>query len=332
MAPLALLPYRVALWTWFVAIDLTLVLGIRALVRFAAPDAGAYVWMASAGIVLASAVIRWGLRPLQPAPLVLGLLCFFVVALHTDRPRTALCIAMGATVAKMTLALPFLGLLALHRRFGAVAASLAALAGLNALGFLRMGASLADYRLNIAKLDDWNNINSMDPWRPVALPRLDWSYLFYGLWNNVPLARGANLVASALAFVWLVREGLRARTPPTLAATTLFLAPIVCFGSLCVYHHQYDACLFFAPALLACFLWRRPLGRVWPYALVAPFLLMILFLPVAQTQRILESIFGLRGFGLLKLSFPVVTTVALVGSMAILRLRAAEFERYEVGG
>jgi len=327
MAPLALLPYGVAKWVWFFFIDVALVFGIRALVRTAAPSSKAYLWMSCAGVVLLSAAIRWGLMLLQAAPLVLGLLCLFVAQLHGGRRAGVLAISVFVTSVKMTLALPFLGLLALHRRFGAAAASIGAWLALNALGFWRMGGgSFSGYRQNIAILEALDNISSPDPWRPIALPRLDWFYLIYGLSSNLRLARILALAISAVVLVWLVREAQRDQSSPTLTRSALFLGPLVCFGSLCVYHHQYDACLFFAPALLACLLWPRRRAHFWVYMLFAPLLLEILFLPIGRVQSILESAWGLVGVGVLKLSFPVVVTLALVGSLVILRLHDVELD------
>lgn len=327
LAPLALLPYSTAKWVWFLLIDAALVFGIRALVRTAAPSSKPHVWMSCAGIVLLSAAIRWGLMLLQAAPLVLGLLCLFVALLHGKRGAGVLAISVFVTSVKMTLALPFLGLLALHRRFGAVAASAGAWIALNALGFWRMGGgSFSGYRQNIAILEALDNISSPDPWRPIALPRLDWFYLIYGLSSNLRLARVLALAISAIVFLWLLREAMRDRSRPTLTRSALFLAPFVCFGSLCVYHHQYDACLFFAPALLACFLWPRRRAHFWVYVLFAPLLLEILFLPIGRVQSVLQSAWGLFGVGVLKLSFPVVVTLALVGSLLTLRLHDVEFD------
>jgi hypothetical protein len=230
-----------------------------------------------------------------------------------------------ATAVKITLAVPFLGLLALHRRFGAIAASLATWAGLNALGFLRMGAgSLNDYRENVAQLEAIDNINSPDPWRPIALPRLDWSYLFYGLTKNLAASRLAGLVASGVLGLWLLREGIRHRQHENLTSTTLFLLPLVCLGSLCVYHHQYDACLFFAPAILIFLLWGRRRGPIWCYGLMGPLLLMILLLPIGKMQSLFESMWGLTGVGVTKLAFPVAVVLTLAGSLLILRMRSPE--------
>jgi hypothetical protein len=324
MIPLALLPYPAAKLVWFLAIEMALLFGIRALARLAAPGAAAHVWMTCAAVVLMSAAIRWGMMLLQAAPFVLGLLCLFVAALHGNRPHRAAALAILATAMKMTLAFPFLGLLVLHRRFGALVAALATWVGLNAVGFLRMGTgSFADYRQNMAQLEALNNISSPDPSRPIALPRLDWTYLFYGLSKNLPVSRIAGFALSAAVFFWLLREGLRARTPPNVTTTTLFLMPLVCLGSLCVYHHQYDACLFFAPALLAYLVLGSPRTPTWPALLLAPLLLMILLLPIGRVQGVLYGLFGLPGVTLLKLTFPTAFTLALAGSLTILHRGAA---------
>jgi hypothetical protein len=181
--------------------------------------------------------------------------------------------------------------------------------------------SFADYRQNMAHLEALDGISSPDPSRPIALPRLDWSYLFYGLSKNLPVSRIAALALGAAVFLWLVREALRVNPPANLTTTALFLPPLVCLGSLGVYHHQYDACLFFAPALLAYFVLGRPRTITWPLLLVAPLLLMILLLPIGRVQGVLESLMGLPGVTLLKLTFPVAFTMALGGCLAILRDR-----------
>src|SRR5207247_3411839 len=114
----------------------------------------------------------------------------FVAALHRDRPRLAVAIATLVLFLKVTLALPFLGLLAVYRRFGVVFAAVGSWIIVNVLGFWRLGPqSFAGYRKNIAVLEDVSQISSPDLWRPVALPRLDWVSLGYGLSKNMTLSR-----------------------------------------------------------------------------------------------------------------------------------------------
>jgi len=274
-----------------------------------------------AGIVLMSAAMRWGMMLLQLAPIVLGLLCLFVVALHTGRPKLAMAIAMLVLWMKMTLAVPFLGLLGVYRRFGALFAVVASWLALNVFGFWRFGNnSFAGYRQNIALLEDITKISSPDPWRTVALPRLDWVSLAYGITLNLTLSRILSLVLGAVFALWLLRAWWSSSKTLTLENTALFLPALVCFGSAAVYHHQYDAVLFFAPALLA---WVCLERRITLAALLcAPLLLMIVAMPIGKVQDVLLQWLGLFGVGLLKLSFPVVFTLALFGSMLNLSRRS----------
>lgn len=320
MLPFALLPYGAARLAWLLTIDLTLIFGIRSLVRFAAPGAGSHVWVFCVGVILLSSALRWGMMLLQGAPLVLGLLCWFVVALNGDRPRLAATLGILAVAVKMTLALPFLGLLVLRRRFGAALAAGGVWAALNAIGFWLMGGgAFKEYRQNVALLESFGNINAPDPWNPLSLPRLDWTSLFFGLSGNLPAARIISLILAALVSLWLVREGLRTPQPASLRSTALFLPPLVCLGSLCVYHHQYDASLFFAPALLSYFALGKQLRPRWAVFLALPLVGMILVLPIGVAQKFASALLGVLGVGLLKLSFPVAFTLALAGSLIVLR-------------
>src|SRR5262245_36961006 len=202
--PLVLLPYVMAKWTFVALIDIAVVLGLRALVRAAAPKAPAGLWMIAAGLALASAAMRWGLMLLQVAPLVFGLLCWFVSALHTDRRRLAVGVAMLAMWLKMTLALPFVGLLALRRRWAGAAIVVSSWVALNVLGFWRMGPdSFADYQRSIARLGELGNIDSPDLWRGVALPRLDWVPMIYSLTLNLSVARAVAMALSGAVGLWL---------------------------------------------------------------------------------------------------------------------------------
>lgn len=328
LLPFGLLPYETAKLLFFVLLNAAMLMGIRSLVRLVAPERPAYAWLIAAGVVMMSAAIRWGMMLLQGAPLMLGLLCFLVVALHRGRPRLALAIGVVATAFKMTLALPFLGLLLLHRRFGAVAAAGLAWIGCNVLGFLRMGpAAFATYQTSVAKFEDVNdvtNINSPDPWTLVSLPRLDWVYLFYGVTGHVTLSRLLSLACSGLVALGLLYLGWRAPRPSStpdaasVSTSTTFLAALVCLGSLCVYHHQYDLCLLFAPLIMAWFAGPAVRTPAWAPWLVAPVALVMLLLPIGTAGNMLYDAFGSRGVGLMKLSFPLVLTAALIGSLAVI--------------
>jgi hypothetical protein len=329
MLPFAALPYALGKFVWHSTIVLTLIFGIRSLVRFAMPRAGNHVWMFCAGIVLLSSALRWGMMLLQGAPLVLGMLCFFIAAANGNRPKLAAALAILAVAVKMTLALPFLGILLLRRRLLPVIAAGATWAALNALGFAIMGhGAFASYRANVGDLESFGNINAPDPWNPLSLPRLDWTTLVYGVTGNLSLARAASLALTAAVALWLLREGLRTRDPLSAQSTALFLPPLVCLGSLCVYHHQYDAALFFAPALLGALVLGPELRPRWAVYLTLPLIAMLLLLPIGLAQRIAENMLGLTGVGLLKLTFPVAFNLALIGSLvALSRSRSEAVDR-----
>jgi hypothetical protein len=329
MLPFAALPYQAGKLLWFLTMEVVLVLGIRRLVKVVVPRAGEHVWLACAAIISVSAALRWAMILLQGAPLLVGLLCWFVAAQEEGRPRLSAALAILAVALKMTLSLPFLGLLLLRRRYFAVAGAAGTWLLLNVVGFWRMGAaSLPDYRASVAGLEAFGNINSPDPWNVRTSPRLDWTSLFYGAFGNISLARLATLAATGLVALWLLREGLRVRAPYSVRSTALFLPPLVCLGSLCVYHHHYDVSLFFVPVLL----WGLVLGREssprWGVFMAAPLLGIMLLLPFGFAQNMASKLFGEHGIGLLKLSFPVALTAALIGSLAMLfrGLREAEPE------
>ncbi len=319
MLPFALVPFALGRMLWLLAMDAMLVFGVRSLVKRLAPSAQSHVWLLFAGVILLSSALRWAMLLLQGAPFVLGLLCWFVAALHGGRTRLATALAIVAVAMKMTLALPFVGLLMLQRRFGAVVASGATWIALNVLGFLRMGSgAFHDYQSSVGKLEAFGDINSPDPWNVNTSPRLDWTSLFYGTTGNLPVSRLATLALAGLVALWLLREGYRAKDPRSLRSTAFFLAPLVCLGSLCVYHHHYDAGLFYAPVLVLYFVvgLRKLRGPgLW---LMLPLLALLLLLPIGVVQNVAGSLLGARGIGLMKLSFPVAFSCALVGSLILL--------------
>ncbi len=320
LLPFALLPYQAGKFAWTATMLLVLVLGVRSLVRSLAPKRADYVWMFCAGVLLLSSATRWAMLLLQGAPLVLGLLCWFFATLHGKQPRLSAVLAIIAVALKMTLSLPFLGLLLLCRRFGTTAASVGTWVALNGLGFLRMGrSSFHDYQASIGKLEALGDINSPDPWNLNTSPRMDWTSLFYGLSGNLPASRLATLALAGLVSLYLFVEALRIRDPLSVRSSALFLGPLVCLGSLCVYHHHYDSSLFFAPVLVLYFVfgWQHLKGlALW---LLLPILAMMLVLPVGLAQTLANMVCGERGSGLIKLAFPVFFSLALAGSLLLLR-------------
>jgi hypothetical protein len=88
MLPFALLPYGIGKLVWLALLIGAIAGGVRLLLGVVAPKL-VLVWPLVAGLVLLSASVRWGMTALQGAPLLLGLLCVLIAALHTDRPRLA---------------------------------------------------------------------------------------------------------------------------------------------------------------------------------------------------------------------------------------------------
>jgi hypothetical protein len=319
MLPFAALPYQAGKLLWFLVMEAVLILGIRRLVKVLSPRSGEHVWLLLAAIVTLSAAVRWGMILLQGAPFIVGLLCWFVAAQESNRPRTAAALAVLAVAMKMTLSLPFLGLLLLRRRLMATMLAGGTWMLLNILGFWRMGPqSLPDYRVSVAGLEAFGNINSPDPWNVRTSPRLDWTALFYGVSGNIALSRLATLAAAALVSLWLLREGWRVRAPFDVRSTALFLPPLVCLGSLCVYHHHYDLSPFFVPVLLWLFVLRPVAQPRWAVWLSLPLLAMMLLLAFGKAQDVAGALLGETGIGLLKLSFPVALTLSLCGSLLVL--------------
>src|SRR5579872_3937222 len=326
MAALAPIPYHPAWVLWFVVENVVLVLGIRSLVRALVPEARTQLWTLAAGLILLSAGIRWGMMLLQGAPLVLGLLCYFLAHLNERRPQTSAALAIVATAFKITLALPFLGLLLLHRRFRAVVAAVGTWVVLNVVGFWRMGGdSFVDYRTSTAAFEAIapQNINSPNPWSIVSLPRLDWVSALYGLSGDAVFARVTSAVCALGAAGWIIYEGLRLRQRPGPVENALFVTPLICLGSLSVYHHQYDLCLFFAPVLLLCLGPRVLRTPVWAVSLDLPLIAMLAVLPIGAAGDALFAVGGASGVAILKLAFPACLTLAFVGSLAALHVNVA---------
>jgi hypothetical protein len=306
---------------WFALLCGSIVVGVRALVRAARPKAGPELWAITSGVVLLSACVRWGMTPQQGAPLMLGLLCLFLAALHGERAWVALALAIVAVALKMTLALPFLALLVLHRRYAAVAATLAASAVFDVAGFVRVGGlrTLSLYQENVRQLEAFGDINTPDPWDPLSVARLDWTYLFYGLTGNLGAARLATLLLSGAVALWLLIEMLRVRRPIDVTTSAAFLAPTVLLGCACVYHHHYDISPFVAPLVVLALRARDVRPPAWTVAALAPLVVIMALLPAAQIGPLAVRLFGPSGVGLKNLMFPLSLSLAMAGSLAILR-------------
>jgi hypothetical protein len=317
---LGVMPYGLAHDVWLALMVGAMVLGVRSLVQLARPEAPSYTWQIAAAVVLLSSCVRWGMTIAQGAPLIMGLLCLFVVALHRGLLWQAALLAAFATAFKVTLALPFLGLLFFYRRYGVLAAVLGTWVLLNAIGFARLGgmSALHAYQHNIQGLELLDDINSPDPWRLVALPRLDWIFLLYGVTGNLPLARLGTLLLGAAVGLFLLWQVRRVRQPE-LTTTAVVLLVLVCLTNTVVYHHHYDVSLIAAPLVLWWAVSSRPVLPSRAIMLAVPLLVIVTFWPVATLHHFALDRFGPIGWGLMNLVYPVVTTLAMIGGLVMLR-------------
>jgi len=286
-------------------------------------------WTVVAGVVLLSASIRWGMTPLQGAPLIVGLLCLFVAYLDSGKYLPAFAITTFVLILKFTVALPFVGLMLLHRRWREIAAAIA-IAGLaHVVGFWRVGglAAWRAYAQGIAALETRGSINTPDPWDPTSSPRVDWNYLYTGLTGDPQLAKRLSLATTVLVASWLLWSAWRLRGRLDRQTTACLLLALTCLGTLCVYHHHYDVSAMLVPLLMLGALHRGDVFRL-PASfllLAGPLVAMMALFPVAIAQRLLLSLGGPAAVGYMNIAFPTCVTLALIaGCLLIQRLQAHE--------
>jgi hypothetical protein len=327
--PFVALSFRKAQLLWLATLVAAVVLGIRTLLRVLGEPGREVPWTVVAGIVLFSASIRWGMTPLQGAPLIVGLLCLFVACLDSGKYLPAFAITTFVLVFKPTVALPFGGLLLLHRRFREIAAA-SAIAGMaHVAGFARVGglAAFRAYTEGIAKLEAPGSLNTPDPWDPKSSPRIDWIYLYTGLTGDSQLAKQLSLATTAFVASWLLWSAWRVRARLDQQTTACFLLALTCLGMLCVYHHHYDVSAVIVPLLMLAALHR---GRVFRLPanfllLAGPLVAMIALFPVAIGAQLLRSLGGRAAVGYMNIAFPSCVTLALIaGCLLIQRLQTHE--------
>lgn len=329
--PIALLPYWFAQIAWFAILNAAIIWGVRAIVKLASPTATRGVWLLAAGVVLISSCTRWSMTQLHGPPLVFALLAFLLVALYKDRPVVAFVVVTVATAFKFTMALPFFGLLLLHKRYGVLIGSLAFAGTLNLIGFARVGglSAVKDYSAQAQILESIGTVNSPSPWDRQSAPRLDWPYLLNGLTGYLPLSRILALILFVACCVWLFRKNLQIPRPLSLDVSAAFLISMVCLGVLCVYHHHYDIVPLLVPLLVVFVRFREfePYQNRLALKLMMPLIAMIALLPVAISDRIAVAILGDLGFGLLNMTYSVATTLMLISSLIIIQRIAINAHR-----
>jgi hypothetical protein len=323
LLPFTLLPYTAAQTLWFIVLAASVLVGTVLLLRRLRPSLPMAVCLLAAGAVLFASCMRWSMTPLQGAPLLVGLLALMVLELHANRTWTVLLIALFALAFKFTLAIPFLGLLLLFRRFELIAGSVAIVGVMNVVGFLRVGGinAVHQYLTGMAGWEQLGTIDTPDPWDTQEIPRLDWTVLVDGVTRDVQLSHALGTVIAVLVALWLLKEFRWIGRPTSLSITAAFLAPLVLLSLESTYHHHYDACLMVIPIVIFIGGWRElRLGhQAGAVLLLAPFAMLITVLPIAGAQQVLLRAFGDLGLGLLNLGFPLATTLAMLGSLLILR-------------
>lgn len=303
LLPLAVLPYRVALMLWTGLLLFILPCAVWRLLRVIAPRLSIEYQLLVVGTVFASSSLRWGVQLLQPAPLVAALCALFIADVLTGKTRRAAVWSVLALSFKMTLALPFVGVWLVQRRFGTVCAVLAFWLLVMVAGFGLAGGSqaVADYRQSTATMEtETREVNSPNPYLPQSLPRLDFAYITHWVQPESPLAKTGALLLTGASVLILAVLGIKAgRAGQTDAVVLLFFMAFSCLTLLAVYHHHYDVALMI-PAFVT--LLHPGMANVRRKLLLAgmPLLLYLVFYPQAQAQNALSRAFGMTGFALSK--------------------------------
>jgi hypothetical protein len=316
--PLAAFSFPIARTIAFWLSLLVMLAGVWTLMRVFLPrwNVAARVWMLA--LLLFSITVRWGMEQLQAAPLVLGLLGFFLTALAQERPRTLFVCGAVVLCLKVSLCVPFLVLALWRRQFRVVGAILGVGLLLNGVGFVRVGglSAVQGYRANLAQIEALP-VNHPDPRFPESTERTDWPYLFNGIAPDIPRSRTLSMLLTLAVAAYLLREAFRSRqyahAPEALAAMT---APVVCLSLLGSYHHAYDASLLFAPLLLY---WAQGMR-----GLRAAFIFLVLYYAsirplFRETASLLAKVFHTDALVIERVAGVFLLTVCLVLTLILLR-------------
>jgi hypothetical protein len=306
---------------WFGVLVISILTGIQVLTRLALPESPQHVWMFLGAATLLTACIRWGITPLQGAPLIFGLLCGLLVAHQRARTGIQVAITLIATAFKFTLALPFVAVLVLKRRYCVVAATICVWILLNGVGFMRLGgmAAVRGYIANVETLESPSDLDTLDPWSLVSIPRVDWNYMFRGFKFNAIVARLLTVSLFAASLLWLAIETRRLAGELNLLELSIFVMSAVCLGTLAVYHHHYDMSPLLAPLLGWLLGPRGSKDSKMGIALLVPLIVVMIVVPVATTQRFVLSYLGGRFWGVLNVVFPITLTAGFAGALLLLR-------------
>jgi hypothetical protein len=319
--PVSLLPFSLAKMTWALLLWVVLLTGVNKLLRMAAPNLPFGYRLLILGGIMSTSVVRWGFISLQPAPLIFGLLGFYMDALARGRTWLAVAIAAPVVCLKFTLALPFLGLAFVQRRYGVIVAAIAVTVVVMAVGFARLGGmdAIAGYQNNMARIEAPDQLNYPDFRAPNSMQRLDWPYLLNAFGPDLPRSNAVGLLLTVAAGAWLLWEWRRARDfarEPRVAAA--FLGPLVCLSLLSVYHHHYDAIALLGPCIIYVAQFARHDSKL-VMLYVVPVVLYAGLFEAAQFQSILGESFGPESASYLKLVGVVCVNIAFGASLLLLR-------------
>ncbi|MBZ5614975.1 MAG: DUF2029 domain-containing protein [Acidobacteriia bacterium] len=247
LAPLAVLPWPVACFTWLV-ITVSLILGLiwslLALGGFGYNDWRAYLFVAFS---LALAPLHTGLAA---GSIVISTvsLCGIALALEERGRKIIAGILFGIAVClKPQIGLPFLVyyLLRRHWRLAGVAAGVVVTTALLAMARLAISGTpwLQNYRLDNKVLLATGMLSDFTERNPIRFSLINLQVLFYALLHHAVAANVLALTVSAALFgiwVWLV---LRNRSLVVL----LSMGTLAVLSLLPVYHRLYDAFLLIFP-------------------------------------------------------------------------------------
>jgi hypothetical protein len=317
--PLAVIPFQVARVVWFVLSNTVLLVGASQLIQLMAPRLKVGYRALVLGALLCASGTRWAFLFLQAAPLVLGLLCMFVVAVQRRRFTLAFFVATVAMCLKITLGLPFLGLAIVQRRYALAGAIAGAWLLINGLGFLRVGGldAMNGYQANMSRFEQADQVNYPDFRVPTSMARLDWPYLFNAISPDLPRSAFLSMVVTAILAAWLFWQALRCRhvatDPRTLVA---FLGPVVALSLLGVYHHHYDAILLAAP-VIAYLCYPADFDRRLALLFVIPVVLFAGVYQVGNAETLAQHFLGTEAVLLLRL-YGVLTAILVFGVSLVL--------------
>jgi hypothetical protein len=256
LAPFGLMPFKLASPLFVTASFILLLLSMWTLMAAFPPGLALEYRCLTVGLVSCMACTRWAFTSKQVGPLLVFATVAFLVALTEQRAaRTVLWGVVGISL-KVTLALPFVGVLLALRRFRWALAMLGLFLLLNTWGYQRMGGVVAAASQHLAvqaRVGDLRfSIDAPDPRVPDALPRVDLEFLLNAV---LPFGQLALIVSrlitaalAALTLLLLFRDRETPRRPSI--GLRLYTAFFTALGLFVVYHHHYDTIVLLVPAAI----------------------------------------------------------------------------------